>query len=151
MVDVVDKQTRSRMMQGIRGKNTRPELEVRRRLHASGIRYRLHDASLPGRPDIVIRKLRVAVFVHGCFWHGHTGCPNFKLPSTNPGFWRQKIEGNRTRDARQIAALLEAGWRVVKVWECGVRADPERAVELLLSYFQRDEHLLEIASSRPPQ
>ena len=149
MVDVVDKQTRSRMMQGIRGKNTKPELEVRRRLHALGVRYRLHDASLPGSPDIVIRKLRVAVFVHGCFWHGHTGCPYFKLPATNSAFWKQKIEGNRDRYVRQIAALSEAGWRVATIWECGVRADPEPVVEQLLSFFQGTEHLFEIASWRP--
>lgn len=144
MVDVVDKQTRSRMMQGIRGKNTMPELVVRRRLHALGIRYRLHAASLPGRPDIVIRKYRMAVFVHGCFWHGHTGCRYFKLPTTNPVFWKEKIEGTQQRHARQMAELVTAGWRVATVWECRVRDNVEQVVLDLVSFAKGKDAMIDI-------
>lgn len=131
MTDIVDRATRSRMMSGIRGKDTQPEMVVRRALYARGLRFRLHDRSLPGRPDIVIKKHRVAIFVNGCFWHGHQGCRYFRLPATNPEFWDGKIAGNRARDARKVHALREAGWRVAVVWECAIRQGrPELIADL---------------------
>lgn len=136
MVDVVDSATRSRMMSGIRGKNTKPEWLVRKGLHTLGFRYRLHVKELPGKPDIVLPKYRAAVFVHGCFWHGHC-CPLFKWPSTRREFWRKKIEGNVTRDQRATQALIESGWRVATIWECGLRCKggPEAAVEQLSAWL----------------
>ena len=118
MVDVVDKATRSRMMSGIRGKNTSPELTVRRFLHAKGLRYKLHDKDLPGKPDLVFPKHGVAVFVHGCFWHRHSGCRYSTTPASNQSFWLQKFDDNVRRDKEAIRKLKKAGWRVLVVWEC---------------------------------
>lgn len=118
--DIVDPATRSRMMAGIRGKDTRPELLVRRGLHALGFRFRLHDRLLPGKPDIVLPRWRAVILIHGCFWHGH-GCHLFKWPSTREEFWRQKIGRNREVDLRSEAALREAGWRRAIVWECALK------------------------------
>lgn len=120
MTDIVDRQTRSRMMGGIRGKDTKPEIAVRSLLHRSGFRFRLHVRELPGRPDIVLPKYRVIVNVMGCFWHGHE-CDIFRWPSTREDFWREKICGNRNRDRKVNAQLLEAGWRIATVWECALR------------------------------
>lgn len=120
MADIVDKETRSRMMSGIRGSNTKPELLVRRALHARGLRFRLGGAGLPGRPDIVLPRFRTAVFVHGCFWHGHH-CSLFRIPQTRPDFWRTKIESNRARDQRALEKLAEMGWHSCVVWECSLR------------------------------
>lgn len=118
--DVVDAATRSRMMAGIRGKDTKPELVIRRGLHALGFRFRLHDRLLPGRPDLVLPRWRSAIQVHGCFWHGHD-CPLFRWPSTRQEFWRAKISRNVERDAEVEAALDQAGWRVLTVWECALK------------------------------
>jgi DNA mismatch endonuclease (patch repair protein) len=107
-------------MSGIRGKNTRPELLIRRQLHALGYRFRLHVRTLPGTPDLVLPRYRAAVNVHGCFWHGHD-CRLFKQPSDNRAFWRSKLDGNRTRDRVSEAALARAGWRTATVWECSLR------------------------------
>lgn len=145
MTDIVDSHTRSRMMRGVTGKNTRPEVAVRQRLHAAGLRFRLHAASLPGRPDIVIRKHRAVVFVHGCFWHGHQGCRYFRVPATNSDFWRQKIQANSERDARQVAELLQLGWRVGLVWECAVRLDADMAADRLKEFLAGEEDLVEIS------
>lgn len=123
--DVVDQVTRSRMMSGIRGKNTKPELALRRQLHALGMRYRLHSKKLPGHPDMVFQKWRTVVFVHGCFWHLH-GCRLSKMPTTRREFWNKKLSGNRARDAKTIAMLLDAGWRCVVVWECALRGKSGR-------------------------
>lgn len=120
MPDVVDKATRSRMMSGIRGKDTQPELAVRRFLHRRGFRYRLHDRRLPGRPDMVLPRYRVVVFVHGCFWHQHPGCRFATTPDTNASFWQHKLSGNQMRDARKSEELQALGWRVITVWECEV-------------------------------
>src|SRR5690606_20475601 len=119
MADIVDKQTRSRMMSGIRGKDTKPEWLVRRALHARGLRYRLHAREIAGRPDLGLPRHRAVVFVHGCFWHGHD-CRYFRLPATRPEFWKDKISRNRSNDARSRASLLAAGWRVGVVWECAL-------------------------------
>lgn len=120
MADIVTPEVRSRMMSGIRGKNTRPELALRRGLHALGFRFRLHDRMLPGRPDMVFPRWRAVLFAHGCFWHGHD-CHLFRLPSTRPEFWREKIAGNRIRDAQADKALAAAGWREGIVWECAMK------------------------------
>ena len=122
MVDVVDAATRSRMMAGIRGSNTKPEITLRRALHAQGLRFRLHGGHLPGRPDIVLPKWRAVILVHGCFWHRHTGCRYATTPATRPEFWNEKFGKNIERDARNVRDLAEAGWRVAIVWECEIRS-----------------------------
>lgn len=125
MTDIVDQQTRSRMMSGIRGKNTKPELALRRALHARGFRFRLHSGKVHGRPDLVLPKHRAVVFVHGCFWHRHEGCRYATVPATRPEFWRAKFDANVARDNAIRTRLLEDGWRVATVWECALRK-PER-------------------------
>ncbi|RYG99116.1 MAG: DNA mismatch endonuclease Vsr [Alphaproteobacteria bacterium] len=124
MPDVVDQITRSRMMSGIKGKNTDPEIQIRRALHARGFRFRLHSSDVPGKPDVVLPKYRAAVFVHGCFWHGHD-CPLFRMPGTRQEFWREKIERNRKRDQTVQQQVADAGWRSMTVWECSIRG-PQR-------------------------
>ena len=120
MTDIVDQQTRSRMMSGIRGQNTKPELLIRKGLFALGFRYRLHSPGLPGKPDIVLKKYGAVIFVNGCFWHGHD-CPLFKWPKTREAFWRAKIEANRQRDDAALAELTRSDWRVLTVWECAFK------------------------------
>lgn len=128
-MDIVDSATRSRMMANIRSKDTKPELAIRRLLHSKGFRFRLHQRNLPGTPDIVLPKWKVVIFVHGCFWHRHKGCPKATNPSTNPEIWQAKFAANLTRDDEAIIKLVEMGWRVIVVWECGIgrksRADLE--------------------------
>lgn len=136
-------------MSGIRGKNTRPELLIRKALHARGFRYRLH-CDLPGKPDICLPKHRAVIFVHGCFWHGH-GCHLFKWPSTRPEFWQAKINRNREVDRRSVAALLEGGWRVGTIWECGLKGRGRLPFEAVLdqcaSWLVGRGALLEIRGS----
>lgn len=112
---------RSALMARIRGKNTKPELLVRRHLHAAGYRFRLHRKDLPGTPDIVLPRYRLAIFVHGCFWHRHSGCPRATSPKTREHFWAKKFARNVSRDQRNQADLAERGWRVMVIWECEVR------------------------------
>lgn len=121
MTDIVQPHVRSRMMSGIKGKNSKPEILVRRLLFASGFRFRLHRRDLPGTPDIVLPSRKIAIFVHGCFWHAHNGCRYFKLPSTRPEFWKSKLQGNVDRDQNAIANLMSTGWRVLSIWECATR------------------------------
>lgn len=120
MTDSLSPARRSWNMSQIRSKDTKPEVAVRSILHRNGFRFRLHSRVLPGRPDIVLRRFRSVVFVHGCFWHRHKGCSNSTLPSTNRSAWRKKFEQNVDRDRRNITALRELGWRVFVVWECEV-------------------------------
>lgn len=120
MTDVLTAAQRQLNMSRIRGKDTKPEMLVRRGLHARGLRYRLHDRDLPGRPDLVFPKHCTAIFVHGCFWHAH-GCALFKLPATRQDFWRTKLEGNAARDRKAVAELQVAGWCVLVIWECALR------------------------------
>lgn len=121
MTDIVDKATRSRMMSKIKGKNTKPEKIVRSVLHASGFRFRLHRRDLPGKPDIVLSKHRAAIYVNGCFWHGHD-CSLFKWPKTRKDFWKHKITATMLRDKRNYEELINLRWRVCIVWECSIRS-----------------------------
>ena len=146
MVDVVDNATRSRMMSGIRGRNTKPEILIRSLLHRQGFRFRLHVRDMPGKPDIVLPRYRAVVFVHGCFWHGHS-CPLFKLPGTRPDFWREKIERNQNNDNRAKKALLADGWRVGIIWECALRGagkNIEGVAHSLAEWLRSDTLLIEV-------
>jgi DNA mismatch endonuclease (patch repair protein) len=117
-------------MSGISGKNTAPELRVRRFLHANGLRYRLHSRQLPGRPDVVLARYRSLVFVHGCFWHQHRGCRFAYMPKSNRAFWEKKLRGNVERDRRILRQLRRAAWRVKVVWECEV-ADQDKLAAIV--------------------
>ena len=123
-------------MAAIRSKDTGPEMKLRRALHAIGLRYSLHRRDLPGTPDLVLRKYRAVVFVHGCFWHGHD-CPLFQLPATRRDFWAAKIERNRQNDRRAAAALSASGWRVANVWECAMRGPGSLSVDALTRSLAR--------------
>jgi DNA mismatch endonuclease (patch repair protein) len=118
MADIVSPEVRSRIMAGIRGRDTLPELRVRSQLHKAGLRFRLHRRDLPGRPDIVLPQWNAVIFVHGCFWHRHSGCPKATMPATNHEFWTRKFQANVQRDARNRIALRKLGWKVYTVWEC---------------------------------
>lgn len=120
-MDTLTPEQRSERMARVRGRDTKPELLVRRLLHSRGYRYRLHDRRLPGRPDLVFARRRKVVFVHGCFWHRHDGCALARVPKTRLDFWVPKLEANRSRDIRQLAALKELGWDAMIVWECELR------------------------------
>lgn len=126
MIDTVSKAVRSRMMARIRGVDTKPERTVRKLLHAGGFRFRLHQRSLPGRPDLVLKKHRVALFVHGCFWHRHSRCRYSKPPASNSEFWKDKLARNVARDAANERKLIKAGWRVLVIWECAIRDREDR-------------------------
>lgn len=121
MADVVTPDKRSQMMAGIRSKNTTPELKVRKWLHARGYRYRLHKKDLPGTPDIVFTKRKLAIFVHGCFWHKHENCHLVKIPSTRREWWQEKLERNAVRDKLSIEQLEKLGWKTLIIWECETR------------------------------
>jgi len=135
------------MMAGIRGTNTRPELLLRKGLHAHGFRFRLHDRFLPGKPDIVLPRYHAVIFAHGCFWHGHD-CHLFKWPATRPEFWRTKIGRNREVDQRTDAALAEAGWRQAIVWECALkgrtRLPLEEVITACADWLRSDRQRIEI-------
>ena len=139
MADIVDSAARSRMMSGIRSRNTKPELLLRRSLHAAGFRFRLHRQDLPGTPDMVLPRYRVAVFVHGCFWHHHEGCNNATVPATRCEFWKDKFERNRTRDDLQVALLRQAGWRVAIIWECAIRKSLSSATSYLATWIREEK------------
>jgi DNA mismatch endonuclease (patch repair protein) len=147
MADVVTPEVRSRMMAGIRGKDTKPEIMLRKGLHAAGFRYRLHDRALPGRPDMVFPRHQAVLFAHGCFWHGHD-CHLFRWPTTRQEFWTAKITRNREVDARSAQALAGAGWRFGVVWECALKGRtrlPFPAVlEACIRWLRSDEQRLEI-------
>lgn len=145
MTDIVDPETRSRMMSGIRGKNTRPEILVRSLLHRRGFRFRINVRDLPGKPDVVLPKYHAVIFINGCFWHGHD-CSLFRMPGTREDFWKKKIDGNRTRDRKTLEALAGSGWRTGIVWECALRGkdrDPEKVVTLLEQWLTGNEQHFE--------
>ncbi len=120
MADIVDTATRSRMMAGIRSKDTGPELEIRKKLFAKRFRYRLHDRRLPGKPDIVLPRYGAVIFFHGCFWHAHD-CHLFRLPSSRVAFWEKKLLRNAEKDRESRDELKELGWRIMTIWECSFR------------------------------
>lgn len=123
MTDVHNKATRSYNMSRIRSKDTKPEMLVRKFLHAQGFRYRLHAKHLPGKPDIVLPKYKTVILVHGCFWHGHEGCRYFVTPKTRTEWWLEKIKKNISNDSIKRKILEEAGWKVIQIWECDLKPD----------------------------
>lgn len=147
MPDVVSPEVRSRMMSGIRGKDTKPELVLRHALHRDGFRYRLHVKDLPGRPDLVFPRFKAVVFINGCFWHGHQGCKYFKVPSTRTEFWVQKINGNRVRDQVRRDQLEHSGWRTAIVWECAMRHQESDAVVQVERWLSSQQARLDISWS----
>ena len=132
-------------MASIRGKNTKPEMLVRRFLHRSGFRFRLHRQDLPGRPDIVLSRYRTVVEVRGCFWHRHKNCPFAYMPKSNRAFWQVKLNGNRKRDLRNLQKLRELGWRAIEVWECELADD--QTLEKLPALIRAD---CDLQASRLP-
>src|SRR6187402_1543314 len=121
MADVHDKKTRSYNMSQIKGKNTKPEMLVRKFLHKNGFRYRLHVKDLPGKPDIVLPKFKTVIFVHGCFWHGHEGCRYYVIPKTRSEWWLNKLTTNKHKDAVAAGKLQADGWKVITIWECELK------------------------------
>jgi DNA mismatch endonuclease (patch repair protein) len=151
-MDVVDPEKRSRMMAGIKGKNTKPEMMVRRALFAEGFRYRLHRKDLPGTPDIVLKSKKVVIFVHGCFWHQHSECRFAKLPASNADFWRKKLDSNIDRDKKAINSLVASGWRVLIVWECITR-NRSMALDIgpfINSWIQGEDQTGEVPAAPSP-
>jgi DNA mismatch endonuclease (patch repair protein) len=132
------------MMSRIRGKDTTPELMLRRMLHRAGFRYRTHPSDLPGRPDLVLRKHRAVIFVHGCFWHRHGGCRFSTTPSSNAEFWRNKFAGTVERDGRILDRLKEEGWRVAVVWECALQSNPADVAAVVGRWLVSSRRLLEV-------
>ena len=146
MNDIVDPETRSRLMAGIRCKNTKPELIVRKYLHKFGFRFRLHNKNLPGCPDIILKKHRAIILVHGCFWHQHE-CHLFKWPVTRASFWRSKIEHNKKNDKKFIQQLLYSDWRVCVIWECalkGTRKNVPGTMGLVINWLHSSRRYVEI-------
>jgi len=125
MTDKISKEHRSWNMSRIRGKNTTPELKLRSMLHKVGYRYRLYHPNLPGKPDIVLKKYKAAVFVHGCFWHRHVGCKYTTTPKTNAEFWQKKFSATIERDRTKNSLLEKKGWKVITIWECELKQNPE--------------------------
>jgi DNA mismatch endonuclease (patch repair protein) len=128
MADVVSPEKRSEMMSGIRGKDTKPELLIRKSLHSRGFRYRLHDSKLPGKPDLAFPRYKAVIEIHGCFWHGHD-CHLFKWPSSRKAFWKGKITGNMERDRKNHAALEQLGWRILTIWECALKGRTRKPLD----------------------
>lgn len=135
-MDVFTKEKRSKIMSKIKGKDTRPEKVVRSLLHQMGYRFRLHRRDLPGNPDIVLPKHKKVIFVHGCFWHGHDGCPRAKRPSTNKKFWNEKLTKNIERDKKNQKELLKLGWQPLVVWQCQIK-DLENLNEKIIHFINR--------------
>lgn len=142
MADIVDRQRRSEIMSRIGPRDTAPELAVRSMAHRMGFRFRVHRKELPGRPDLVFARHRLAVFVHGCFWHRHHGCKNATMPKTRPEFWQRKFRGNVERDRRNCEQLARLGWRTLVIWECEAE-DPARIESILAVALARSDRLHE--------
>ena len=151
MADVMTPEQRSRCMAAIRGKDTKPEMIVRRYLFSRGLRYRVNNPKLPGSPDIVLKKYKTIVFIDGCFWHGHEGCKYYRLPKTNVDFWRHKIAMNIARDYVNSVDLRLAGWKVIRVWECDIKtkAKREATLESLYQEIVGTEHKSNTYESSP--
>lgn len=139
-MDTHSKEVRSYNMSCIKGKNTRPELKVRKYLFARGFRFRKNDKRYPGTPDIVLPKYKTMIFVNGCFWHGHQGYRYFVWPKNNSEFWHKKISDNILRDQRKIQALDLQGWKVIVVWECKIKSDKENTLKNLIKEIKVDEN-----------
>ena len=137
MTDIVDRQTRSRIMSRIGGRDTKPEIAVRSGLHRLGFRFSLHRKDLPGKPDIVLPAYDTVIFVHGCFWHCHHQCKYFRMPKSNKRFWREKLDGNKKRDQKSVELLIEAGWYVGTVWECLIRNRTQEQIDLSVSQLAK--------------
>lgn len=134
MADVHTSEQRSYNMSRIKGKDTKPEMMVRSFLHTNGFRYKLHDKTLPGKPDIVLPKYKTVIFVNGCFWHGHKNCKYATIPKTRTDWWLNKINGNKANDTKHLLALRKLHWRVISLWECQLKPGKrDRTLELLLS------------------
>lgn len=133
------------MMSGIRSRDTKPEIVVRSLLHRAGFRFRLHVSGMPGKPDLVLPRYRAAIFVNGCFWHGH-GCRLFKWPATREDFWREKIGRNVERDRKAVSKLVAEGWRCLTIWECAIRSDADDPAFLssIVDWIRNGESVLEI-------
>jgi DNA mismatch endonuclease, patch repair protein len=138
MADIVDSAMRSRMMAGIRSRNTRPEIALRSSLHKRGLRFRLHVSNLPGKPDLVLPRFSAAIFVHGCFWHRHANCRYTSVPSTRTEFWQVKFADNVKRDLKNRTLLLEMGWRVALVWECSLRSEIDPVSDAVYHWLKDD-------------
>ncbi|MBL7723454.1 MAG: DNA mismatch endonuclease Vsr [Chitinophagaceae bacterium] len=132
MADVHNRKTRSYNMSRIRSGNTKPEMLVRKFLHANGFRYKLHDKTLPGKPDIVLPKYKTIIFIHGCFWHGHANCKYFKVPKTRTQWWLDKINRNKANDAKAVKVLRKDGWKIITVWECKLKPKNQKGTLLNL-------------------
>jgi DNA mismatch endonuclease, patch repair protein len=144
MADIVSPEKRSQMMSGIKGKNTKPEIAIRKELHRRGFRYRIHVKNLPGKPDLVFPKYNAVLFIHGCFWHGHEDCRLFKWPTSRIDFWERKINRNKELDQCSITRLHSEGWRVGIIWECSMRGNSKIKEEVI---FRRTTEWLE--SNKP--
>lgn len=150
--DIVDKATRSRIMRAIRSRDTSPERMVRSMLHTRGFRFRLHVRTLPGSPDIVLPKYRAAIFIHGCFWHRHTGCVRASTPKANANFWKQKFLNNVARDRRNLRLLKKQGWRVATIWECALTETERESLTVRISSWISGQLLrFEMPSRRSPR
>ena len=136
MVDTMTPEQRSRCMSAVKGKDTKPEMIVRKYLFSKGLRYRLHVRSLPGKPDLVLQKYKTVIFINGCFWHGHEGCKYYRMPKSNTKFWESKITNNKKRDVQNEKELKELGWRVIRIWECEIRRVQDRKHSLESLYNQ---------------
>jgi DNA mismatch endonuclease, patch repair protein len=136
-MDTLSPQERSERMGRVKGKDTKPEMFVRRLVYGMGYRYRLHAGTLPGKPDLVIRKRKCAIFVHGCFWHRHRGCALCRLPKSHLNFWKPKLEGNRQRDLRNQRKLRKDGWRLLVIWECEL-SDEKKLRRTILNFLESE-------------
>jgi DNA mismatch endonuclease, patch repair protein len=129
-VDIYSKEKRSKIMSKIKGKETKPEILIRKFLFSEGFRYRINDERYPGKPDLVLPKYKTVIFIHGCFWHGHEGCKASKLPATNAEFWEKKISDNIVRDRKNVEKLEDEGWNVITVWQCEIKSKAKREERL---------------------
>lgn len=148
MTDIVDKKTRSRMMSGIKGKNTKPEVLIRSALHKEGFRYRIHVKNLPGKPDIVLKKYNAVIFIHGCFWHKHN-CKYFKLPKSRTDFWTDKLNKNVENDSKNLKKITDLKLRVCIIWECAMREakyDVKKIIFQVKNWLLSESSTLEIRS-----
>lgn len=151
MADIKTPAERSKNMAAIKGKDTKPEIIVRRFLHHEGFRFRLHRKDLPGKPDLVLPKHKTVIFVHGCFWHRHEGCYYATTPATRQDFWAEKFEGTKVRDKNNQRALMKMGWRVMVVWECGLKHRPQDLTSIVQSINNQSQTSLTQWPELPPK